>query len=175
MKIPLSALIRAESPADITAIRQVHESAFPTPGEGQLVDALRSAGHLCLSLVAEFQGTIIGHVACSPVSLRDHPSLLSGVGLGPIAIIPAHQSQGVGSRLMRDCLAAAAAGGFTFIVVLGEQAYYTRFGFVPGSNFGLQNEYGVGDEFMALELQFGSLPQPAGLVRYAPEFASVAP
>lgn len=158
MKLPHSALIRVEHTTDAAQIRQVHDSAFPTPGEGQLVDALRSAGRLSLSLVAEIQGTIIGHVACSPVTLRDHSSLLGGVGLGPIAVTPAHQSQGVGNRLICGCLGAAVGAGFTFVVVLGEPAYYTRFGFVPATRFGLQNEYGAGDEFMALELQSGSLP-----------------
>jgi len=76
---------------------------------------------------------------------------------------------------MRATLDAAVAGGFTSIVVLGEPAYYGRFGFLPGSRFGLQNEYGAGDAFMAVELQGGILPQPAGMVRYSPEFAWVGP
>jgi putative acetyltransferase len=167
--------ILPEQPADIPDIRRIHQSAFPTPLEARLVDALRGAGQLSLSLVARMHDRTVAHVALSPVTLDDYPDLRLGVGLGPIAVVPDMQRQGVGSRLMRAALEGAAEAGYRFVVVLGEPAYYGRFGFLPGTRFGLKNHYGAGDEFMALELQGGTLPYPAGLVRYSPEFNSVAP
>ena len=167
------ATIRPECSVDIAAIRQVNNAAFPTPAEGQLVDALRAAGRLSISLVAEHDGATVGHVAFSPVTLDGHADLRGGLGLAPVAVVPQFQAQGIGGRLIREALSVATAARCTFVVVLGEPAYYTRFGFVPATRFGLQNEYGVGDEFMALELQAGSLARRAGLIRYAPEFATL--
>jgi len=171
----LAVNIRAETSADLAAIHQIHLAAFPTSAEARLVDALRAAGRLSLSLVAEHRGAMVAHVAFSPVTLDEYPNLEGGLGLGPIAVVPDRQRQGVGSALMRAGLAASAAAGAAFVVVLGEPAYYGRFGFVPGTRFGLQNQYSAGDAFMALELNAGSLQALAGMVRYAPEFAAVEP
>ena len=165
--------IRPACSADIPAIRQVNNASFPTPGEGQLVDALRAAGRLSISLVAEHDGAIVGHVAFSPVTLEGHADLSGCLGLAPVAVVPLFQRQGIGGRLIGEGLVSANAARCTFVVVLGEPAYYTRFGFVPATRFGLQNEYGVGDEFMVLGLQAGSLARRAGLIRYAPEFAAL--
>jgi putative acetyltransferase len=74
---------------------------------------------------------------------------------------------------VREGLASCAQLGCGFVVVLGEPEYYGRFGFARASNYGLDNEYGVDEAFMALELKPGSLPPAGGLVRYAPEFALI--
>jgi len=163
--------VRPERPDDAPAIRRVHEAAFPTTLEGRLVDALRDAGRLTVSLVAERDREVVGHVAFSPVTLDGAPGVTDGVGLAPVAVLPAHQRRGVGAQLVREGLAACAAAGF--VVVLGDPAYYGRFGFAPASRWGLRDEYGGGEAFQALELRSGGIPAGAGLVRYAPEFAAM--
>lgn len=162
--------IRKETPADYAATRQVHLAAFPTPLEADLVDALRSAGHLTVSLVAVESEAIVGHIAFSPVT-TEKPVLVTGVGLAPVAVTPAFERRGIGSELIRQGLQACKSLRFGWAVVLGDPAYYRRFGFDRASKFGLDNEYGVDEEFTVAELIPGCLPRDAGVVHYAPEFA----
>jgi putative acetyltransferase len=167
--MPLS--IRPEAPADAPAIRRVLEAAFPTPDEARLVELLRAAGHLLISLVAEEDEVIVGHIAFSPVGIDDAAGEEAGVGLAPLAVLPDHQRRGIGSRLVRDGLAACERAGYGFVVVLGEPAFYRRFGFDRADRRGLGNEYGADEHFMALELRGGAIPEGGGMVRYGPEFA----
>ena len=88
-------------------------------------------------------------------------------------MLPAYQRKGVGSRLVHEGLAVCAQRKCGFVVVLGEPAYYKRFGFVCARDRGLGNEYGAEEEFMVLELQAGAIPAAGGLVRYVPEFATL--
>jgi putative acetyltransferase len=97
------------------------------------------------------------------------------VGLAPVAVLPEWQRRGVGGRLVRAGLEACRERGFAFAVVLGHLEYYPRFGFIPASRYGLGNEYGAGDAFMALELRPGGLPPVGGLVKYDAEFAVFGP
>jgi putative acetyltransferase len=163
-------ILRGETPGDEAGIRAVHLASFSTPAEADLVDALRAAGRLTVSRLAADRGEIVGHVALSPVRLAGSDA---GVGLAPVAVLPAFRRRGIGDRLIREGLARCAAAGWAFAVVLGEPAYYGRFGFRPASRLGLRDEYGGGDAFQALELRPGSIPAAGGLVRYAPEFAGV--
>jgi len=163
-------IVRRERPADIAAIRRVHEAAFPSPTEADIVDALRSAGRLTISLVAEERGTVIGHIAFSPMRFEGAPDLAGALGLAPVAVHPQFQGKGTGASLIREGLAACREVGCTCVVVLGEPAYYRRFGFLPAWRWGLDNEYEAGDAFMAMELQSGAIPENPGLARYAPEF-----
>ena len=158
--------VRSEQSADQEAIRSVHTASFPTVSEAELVDALRAAGRLCVSLVAEEQREVIGHVAFSPVSLR---GATDGVGLAPVAVLPAFRRRGIGEQLIRQGLAVCEQSGHGFVVVLGDPGYYRRFGFTPAREWGLSDEYGGGEAFQALELRPGSVPRGAGVVRYAPE------
>jgi len=169
----MKCVIRPEQPADEAAIRQINEAAFPTAGEARLVDALRAASRLTISLVATVADSLLGHVAFSPVRIEGVPES-AGLGLGPLAVSPTHQRQGIGGQLIEEGLKAAAQAGFSFVVVLGEPRYYSRFGFVTASRFGLTNEYGADEAFMICELHPGGLPDADGLVKYAPEFAEVA-
>jgi putative acetyltransferase len=162
-------LIRPEQPGDVTTIHAVHTSAFPTDAEARLVEALRAAGHLAISLVAEEGGRVVGHVAFSPVTVA---GVVRGLGLAPLAVAPDCQSRGIGGQLIREGLSAAARSGAGFVVVLGHPGYYARFGFRRAGSVGLDNEYGANEAFMVLELQPGSLPAGGGLVRYGAEFAA---
>jgi putative acetyltransferase len=159
--------VRAEQPGDEAAIHAVHTAAFPTLAEADLVDALRAAGRLRVSLVALESRAVVGHVAFSPL---DAPG---GVGLAPLAVRPPWQRRGIGERLVRRGLEACRAVGAGFVVVLGDPAYYGRFGFAPAARWGLLDDYGGGGAFQALELIAGQLPVGVGLVRYAPEFAAL--
>jgi len=164
------ARVRAEDPGDREAIAAVHVAAFPTAAEARLVDALRAAGRLSVSLVAEVEGRIVGHVALSPVELA---GASRGAGLAPVAVLPGFRRRGIAERLVREGLAACERSGCGFVVVLGEPAYYARFGFLPAARFGLRDEYAGGDAFQALELRAGALPGGGGDVRYALEFAAL--
>jgi putative acetyltransferase len=160
--------VRPEQPTDVVAIRRILEAAFPTAAEARLVELLRASGHLWVSLVAEVDGQIVGHIAFSPVGID---RMAGGVGLAPIAVLPDHQRQGIGGRLIREGLAACERAGSSFVVVLGSPEYYPRFGFTRADRRRLGNEYGADEAFMALELRNGSIPANGGMVRYGPEFA----
>ena len=158
--------IRPETPADFPAIHALVAACFPSDSEARLIDALRAAGRLSLSLVAEDAGGLLGHVGFSPMT-----GLGGGLGLAPLAVHAGHRRRGVGAALARAGLAACARLGARFVVVLGDPAYYGRFGFAPAHRWGLRGEYGGGDAFQALELVPGAIR--AGLIRYAPEFAAL--
>lgn len=151
-------------------IHAVHAASFPTPAEARLVDLLRAAGRLRVSLVAEVGGVIVGHVAFSPVTAA---STATAAGLAPIAVIESHRRRGIGAELVRKGLDACREAGVGWVVVLGEPAYYARFGFRAASDFGLRDDYGGGVAFQAVELVRGALPVGTGLVRYAEEFATL--
>jgi putative acetyltransferase len=163
----IAMIVRTEQAGDADGIRRVHQSAFPTPAESLLVDKLRAAGDLALSLVACEQDSIVGHIAFSPVKSDSG----RGAGLAPVAVLPDFQRRGIGGTLIRDGLIRCTSAGFEFAVVLGDPAYYGRFGFSPASRWGLRDEYGGADAFQAIELMTGAMPASGGLVRYAPAFA----
>lgn len=167
-------IIRAETPADAAAIHAVNFAAFGGTLEAELVDRLRVAGRLMISLVAEDHAgettdveTVVGHIAFSPVTAADGSS---GLGLAPLAVRPEQQHRGIGSSLVMRGLRLCRERPEGFVVVLGEPAYYGRFGFAAAWASGLSDEYGGGDAFQVLELQPGCIPRGAGVVRYAPEF-----
>jgi putative acetyltransferase len=169
----LSPVIRFERPDDLEAIRSLVASAFPTDAEARLVSTLRAAGRLTVSLVAEIDGAIVGHVAFSPVSVERGRGGegVRGEGLAPLAVAERHRRRGIGERLVRAGIEACRADGVGFIVVLGEPEYYGRFGFVPARLFHLADEYGGGDAFQVLELRPDAVPVGGGTMRYAPEFS----
>ncbi len=163
--------IRYEKLGDADSVRRVNESAFaPSLNEARLVDMLREAGKAWVSLVAIGAGKIVGHVLFSPVSIAVAPENFRGVGLAPVAVLPAYQGMGIGSQLIRQGLEDCRSAGFDAVIVLGHLGYYPRFGFRPASGFGLESEYNAGDAFMALELRQGALAKTQGLVKFAQEF-----
>lgn len=128
-----------------------------------IVNALRKAGKLSISLVAEADGVLIGHVAISPVSISDGTS--GWFGLGPISVLPQHQRQGVGSKLMREVLRILRERGASGCVVLGEPEYYGRFGFQTGTGLVLS---GVPPQYFQA-ISFDS-SNPQGTVTYHEAF-----
>ncbi len=162
--VPLKISIRPETAADIAAIEKVTTSAFlnaphTSHTEQFIVNALRKAGKLTLALVAEFEGAVVGHVAVSPVSISDGTT--GWFGLGPISVTPEHQGRGVGSQLMREALRILRERGAGGCVLVGEPAYYGRFGFRADPNLvlpGVPPEY-----FQAVSFKSS---QPRGVVSY---------
>jgi putative acetyltransferase len=165
------ALIRCEAADDLAAVFAVHAACFPSDAEARLVDLLRAAGRIDVSLVAEADHAIVGHAAYSRVTTANGTI---GTGLAPVGVLEAYRRRGIAAELIRAGLDACRAAGCGWAVVLGEPEYYGRFGFRPAAQFGLSDEYGGGPAFQALELTPGGMPRGAGLVRYAPEFAMFA-
>lgn len=166
-------LIRKEKKGDRDSVHVVNVLAFENPSEADLVDALRQQAQPIVSLVAEKNGEVVGHIMFSPVSLSGHPTL-KAMGLAPMAVLPLHQRTGIGSALIRAGLEQCRLLDFAAVVVLGHPEYYPRFGFSPSSQFGIESEYDVPDEvFMAMELRPEALSGKTGRVRYDSAFNNV--
>lgn len=164
--------IRPEEARDTDAIHRLNEQAFGQTEEAELVDKLRRSGVPLISLVAEKDGQLVGHILFSPVTLGG--SKLRGAGLGPLAVMPEHQRLGIGAQLVKSGLEVCRKAGYDFVIVLGHPAYYPRFGFRPASKYDLKCEFEAPDEaFMALELRPGALAGASGVAHYPPEFAGV--
>ena len=165
--------IREETPGDYDAIREVEKQAFGRPAEALLVDSLREAGAVVVSLVADKESSIVGHILFSPGTIESGDSITNAVALGPVAILPAHQNSGLGSALIRKGMDICRDMGHTVVFLLGHRDYYPRFGFVPGSAKGIDNEFGAGDAFMVAELIPGALDGVKGIANYRNEFNNV--
>jgi len=166
--------IRPEITADIPAIRLVNERAFEQRTEADLIDALRRAGAITLSLVAVENERVIGHILFSPVTIESAGSSFPAIGLGPMAVLPHHQRKGIGSQLVRAGLDKCRAAGHEIVIVLGHAEYYPRFGFRPSKPLGIQWEHDVPEEaFMVCELREGALAGLQGTVKYHPAFDEV--
>lgn len=166
--------IRHEQASDTAAIRRVNDLAFGQRAEGDLIDRLRAAGKVVLSLVAVEGDQVVGHLLFSPVTIECEAENIAALGLAPVAVQPEHQRRGIGSQLVRAGLDECRRAGHKCVVVLGHPEYYPRFGFIPASRYGVSSEYNVADEkFMLIELQAGSLPRRKGVAKYQPEFSEL--
>ncbi len=162
--------IRREQSKDIEAVRRVNLDAFPSEAEANLVDALRDAAD-CISLVAETENAIVGHILFSPMQLRGNGSPVLLAGLAPMAVLTSHQKQGIGSALVNAGVAACKEAGVGLIAVLGHPGYYPRFGFSIAATHGLQSPYDVPPEvFMVQALRPGVLEEISGTLEYHPCF-----
>ena len=161
--------IREEQPGDIAAIRDVNRRAFGQDLEASIVDALRGNRATRLSLVATLEDRVVGHIMYSPTFVGN----VEGAALGPMAVLPEHQRQGIGSRLVEAGLERLAREGVPFIVVLGHAEFYPRFGFKPARLYRITCEWNVPDEvFMALVLDEATMPGAGGVAKYRAEFST---
>jgi putative acetyltransferase len=167
-------VIREEQIKDIEQIWQVNTAAFVTDAEATLVNLLRDSGCTFISMVAETDNKIVGHILFTPVSLTGDKNRLKLMGLAPMAVLPEYQNQGIGSQLVETGLQHCRDSGYDAVVVLGHPNYYPRFGFVPSVNYGIKSEYEVADDvFMIIELVPGSLKNHTGIIRYHDAFNNV--
>ena len=159
--------LRPETGEDRDAIRRVNELAFERPDEARLVDMLREAATPFLSLVAEDDGAIVGHICFTPVTVeREDGGTAHLLGLAPMAVLPERQNQGIGSQLVRAGLDACRDAGYGAVVVLGHPDYYPRFGFEPAARRDLRSEYDVPEPvFMVAELVPGAADDLRGVAR----------
>lgn len=157
-------LIRSETAQDAGRIRAVVSAAFPTPAEADLVEQLRTDGDMVLSLVAADGQRIIGHALFSRMT-APFPAL----GLAPVSVDPRRQRAGIGRRLIEEGLALAEATGWRGVFVLGDPAYYRRFGFGAERAAGFASPH-AGPHLMALSLGADALPATTGEVAYASAF-----
>lgn len=165
----MSLSIRRESPADIEAIRQVNRLAFGQKDEARLVDALRNEGYFQLSLVAEQDGQIVGHILFTDLNIVADNSVTAALALAPMAVLPAFQRQGIGSELVRRGLEMCREQGHRIVIVLGHPQFYPRFGFSAELARPLVSPFS-GDAWMAAELVPGALAGVEGRVEYPPPF-----
>ena len=156
-------LIRAEGPADPAGIRDGVVAAFGQTAEADRVDRLRADGDGVISLVAVEQSRIVGHVLFSRMTAP-----FRALGLAPVSVAPDRQGSGVGNRLIRAGLERAAQDGWQGVFVLGDPAFYHRFGFDADLAAGFESPY-AGPYLMALALG-GALPATTGKIGYAPAF-----
>jgi putative acetyltransferase len=166
-------IIRNEDPKDYAAVHAVNAAAFETEAEANLVDMLRTEVQPIISLVAEEDRVIVGHILFSPVSLSGFPDLKI-MGLGPVAVIPKYQRKGIGAALIKAGLEMSKRLGYGAVIVLGHPEYYPRFGFRPSVLYDITCEYDVPeDAFMVIELHPGYLDGSSGVIKYHPAFTNV--
>jgi len=168
--------IRPEQPDDIAAVHAINAEAFNRMAEADLVDALRANNNLTLSLVAEVDGQIVGHIAFSPATITSPNGNWTALALGPLAVLPSHQRTGIGSALVRAGLAACLEMGHEIVFLLGHATYYPRFGFAPSQPKGVWWADHPDDalHFMVAELRPDALAGHTGAMRFSPEFDAVS-
>jgi putative acetyltransferase len=162
--------VREERPDDIAAIRDVSRRATRQQ-EADLVDRLRANGAALLSLVATLNGQVVGHILYSPASV----GTVRGAALGPMAVAPEYQRQGIGGKLVTIGNRMLADQGCPFVVVLGHAAYYPKFGFRPATTVGITSRWKVPDDvFMVAILDEDEMRGVSGQAHYRDEFSSVS-
>ncbi|MEW8272405.1 MAG: N-acetyltransferase [Candidatus Thiodiazotropha taylori] len=162
--------IRKEEAKDREAIHQLNSVAFDNGPEAALVDKLRNSCQDYLSFVAVEEGSVIGHILFTPASMEDCSA--AGMGLAPMAVLPSHQGEGIGSRLVRYGLEYLRDAGCPFVIVLGHPDYYPRFGFELASKYQIHSQWeGVPDDaFMIAVFDQEVIPRHGGVARYRGEF-----
>jgi putative acetyltransferase len=163
--------VRPEAPSDIAAIHGVEALAFGRPNEADLVDALRANGKSTLSLVAvdDATGRIVGHILFSPMTAD--PPVIRAIGLGPVAVHPEVQNNGIGGDLIRAGIAEVRRLGWDAIFLLGHVDYYPRFGFQHAAGMNVTAEPGVNmAHFFFMEMWEGAVGSVPLSVKFQPEF-----
>lgn len=171
--------IRTETPDDYDGVIELTEKAFETleisdHNEGRLVDKLRKAPAFIeeLSLVAELDGQLVGHILFTPLQIKNVQNSFTSLVLAPVSVLPEFQKQGIGGELILAGHQKAVELGFQSVILIGHPEYYPRFGYRPASTCGIKTHYELpsDDVFMAVELTEGALGNVSGMVVFPPEF-----
>ena len=170
--ISLEIYIRIETGSDRAAIREIHKDAFGTELEAILVDQLRAQGHAKLSLVAEINGVLVGHILFSAMNIKTESEAVTALALAPLSVRPEWQRQGVGTQLVKEGLRQCRMDGHRIVLVVGHAAYYPRFGFSRSLAEPISSPYS-GETFMALELEPDALSGVCGTAHYPKPFAGL--
>jgi putative acetyltransferase len=160
--------IRFETADDRSAILAVVEAAFGRREEAQLVEAVWASGRVGFGFVAEDDGRVVGHVLLSYVDVLPSQSLLLQVG--PLAVAPERQRQGIGSALMHAALEEAEQRGERVVLIEGNPAYYERFGFDPAGELGFAAPEGTPPQYFMAKWLGTPEPDLHGTVVYPPAF-----
>jgi putative acetyltransferase len=164
--------VRPEVTGDQVRVHAVQREAFGRVEEADLVDALREATQPQLSLVAERDDEVVGHVFFSPVAIEGARDAPASAGLAPLAVTPVEQGRGIGSALVREGLSRCVGLGWRAVFLIGNPAYYGRFGFQLAAPRGLHYESHDYDRgFQLIELEPDVLHGCRGWVRYHQAFA----
>ena len=168
--------IRPEHPGDQAAIHAVNASAFKTDSEARVVDLLRERCRPFISLVAEVDEQVVGHILFTPVQLYTAEAwIVEGMGLAPLTVLPEYQNRGIGSALCESGLAELIRRTAPFVVVLGHPGYYPRFGFVQAIECHIQCAYPdvPSEAFMIKVFDQAAVAGLSGVIHYRPEFDAV--
>lgn len=169
--------IRPEQPADFAAIRAVVSKAFGQEAEADLVEAIRASAHYIadLALVAEVDQRVVGHTMISGATLETQTGSQRVVMLSPLAVAPSRQRQGIGGALVRAVCEAAERTGNGMVLLEGDPNYYSRFGFEPSFEYGIElplPNWAPREAGQLLRLS-GFDPALSGRVVYPPAFADL--
>jgi putative acetyltransferase len=159
----------AEDPLERSVVRSINEAAFGRPDEAGLIDGLRTDGAVLLSLVAELERRIVGHILFSRMWIDTSDGPIAAAALAPMAVLPGHQRRGIGGQLIRHGLGLLRQRGERVVIVLGHPGYYPRFGFSNQKARSLESPFPP-EAFMAAELSPGALDGIRGKVRYSAAF-----
>jgi len=163
--------IRPETDADVTTIYHVNAQGFGREKEAEFVNHLRDHHGITLSLVAEYNGLLVGHALFSPVRIEPDGAGFNSVALAPLAILPQYQRQGIGSRLVMEGIEKIRSSGYDIIFLVGHPQYYPRFGFTQAGLRGFRCEFDVPDEaWMLLETANKDYKILERTVYFRPEF-----
>ena len=162
-------IVRGEQTEEWSAVRLVNEAAFGQPDEADLVDGLRTEGVVLVSLVAEVEQRIVGHILFTRMWIEMGNRSVPAVALAPMAVLPEYQRRGIGQRLVRQGLNLLRRQGEQIVIVVGHPAYYPRFGFSCETARFLESPFPA-EVFLAMELSPGALDGIRGRVRYPEAF-----
>ena len=164
--------IREEKAEDYDAVREINDKAFGQVEEGRIVDKIREACEEIISLVAVEGEKVVGHIFFSPAEINNKGKTIKGMGLAPMAVHPDYQNKGIGSSLVKEGIKRVEETSCPFIIVLGHDKYYPRFGFETASMYGIKPQWdGVPDEaFMIMILDKEIMAGVSGVATYRKEF-----
>lgn len=172
----MNVIIRTEKLEDYASVYEINKLAFNRNEEANMVNELRSCESFIpeLSLVAELNGEIVGHILFTKVKISDNTDFHQSLSLAPVCVKPEHQKKHIGARLILSGLDKAKELGFQSVIVLGNDKYYPKFGFEPAKKWNIFPPFEVPSSyFMARELQKNALKKVKGVVLYPEPFTRV--